>query len=151
MERLNTKINTPLYIPSALKYYFEGLKISFLDIETTGLNPSRSKLILGGLLVPNENGLDLSQYLAEDIKEEKRILDVYSDSLKDTDVIITYNGHRFDMPFLRHRLMYHNMPIPYEPSQSFDLYRVCHIYSPLRQFLPDLKQKTVEKFLGIDS
>ncbi|MGI6752357.1 MAG: ribonuclease H-like domain-containing protein [Anaerovoracaceae bacterium] len=149
MEHIKQQIDTSLYMPAALGEYLEGLTIGFLDIETTGLSPIHSQFILGGALFPEKDRLSMVQYLAENYDEEKVLLQIYANLLSNTDVLITYNGHRFDIPFLHNRFRFNGMTSPLTCYQSLDLYRVCNLYSPFRQFLPDLKQKTIEGFLGI--
>ena len=129
--------------------YFGGLKVAILDIETTGLNPKYSKVILGGLLIPGESVLAVTQYFANNKNEEKELLQAYCTALSKADVLISYNGCSFDIPFLKSRLMYHGLDIDIESNQCFDLYRALHFYSRFRDFLPNLKQKTVEAYLGI--
>ncbi|MEI3518347.1 MAG: hypothetical protein V8R14_02535 [Clostridia bacterium] len=36
------KYEGPLYTSSLLDFYFSGMRIGVLDIETTGLNPARA-------------------------------------------------------------------------------------------------------------
>ena len=67
----------------------------YLDIETTGLSPRHSVPSVVGLLIAN----DFHQWHGEDITGIN-ILDV----LPSDAMIYTYNGHRFDLPFLDHHL-----------------------------------------------
>ena len=50
MRHLTASYDEELYSGNIFRAYFDGLKIGVLDIETTGLDPSRNKFILGGLL-----------------------------------------------------------------------------------------------------
>jgi len=129
--------------------YFDGLKVCVMDIETTGLNPNRSQVILGGLLVPGEECAEVVQYFADREDEEKNILMAYGDALSSADVLITYNGSSFDLPFMRQRFRRRGLDYPLDHMQSFDLYRVLHYYSKMREILPNLKQKSIEVFLGL--
>ncbi|MDD2215892.1 MAG: ribonuclease H-like domain-containing protein [Eubacteriales bacterium] len=129
--------------------YFGELNVAFLDIETTGLYPRSSKIILGGVLTHRKNHLEMIQYFAENKDEEKSLLSAYCDRLTDSDVLISYNGKNFDLPFLEHRVKYYNLFMDLNRIQCFDLYRALHLYSSFREFLPNLKQKTIENFLGI--
>ena len=45
--------------------YFGGMKPFVLDIETTGLGSSRSRVILIGLLTYTDSGVRITQFLAE--------------------------------------------------------------------------------------
>ena len=127
--------------------YFEKQKAAVFDIETTGLNPSSSRLILSGIISVAEGKARFTQLLAEDISDEKLIIEETCRLLSEADYIVTYNGRHFDMPFLRERAAACgiNVPVRY----NLDLYTVIRDYSSLRQMLPGLKQKNIEEFLGI--
>ena len=62
MKHLTMKYEGPLYTSSLLDFYFSGMRIGVLDIETTGLNPARNKFILGGLL--DLQTMTIHQYFA---------------------------------------------------------------------------------------
>lgn len=128
--------------------YFDGLQPVVFDIETTGLSPSSSQLILGGTLHPSGSNLLVRQCFAESPKEEPELLLNYRDALQSSDVMISYNGNSFDLPFLKQRLSFYGLPFDFSGIQSLDLYRIVHYYSKLRDILPNLRQKTVEAFLG---
>jgi uncharacterized protein YprB with RNaseH-like and TPR domain len=150
MEILKNTHKQKPYQSKIFDEYFGGLNIAFFDIETTGLNPLFSKFILGGLLVFKDEEAVIYQYFAENEEEEKDLLDKYCSLLTKADVLISYNGNSFDLPFLKQRLKKCNLNIDLDLSQSFDLYRALNQYSSFREILPDLKQKTVEKYLGLD-
>ncbi|MEL7656900.1 MAG: ribonuclease H-like domain-containing protein, partial [Bacillota bacterium] len=121
-----------------------------IDIETTGLNPDRSHFILGGLVVPDSNGKKALQLFSESKEEEASLIRSYLSELKNLDVLVNYNGDHFDLPFLNRRIKYNHISRDELPMfQSFDLYRILDRYSTFRKLLPNLKQKTVETFLGL--
>lgn len=124
-------------------FYFKDLRVGVLDIETTGLNPARNKFILGCLHDVDRG--ELHQVLAESRSEEEEALDEYMEILDRMDAVVTYNGKHFDMPFIARRYgnVYH--PLPYD----LDLYQVLHKHSDLRKILPNLKQKTLENYMGL--
>jgi uncharacterized protein YprB with RNaseH-like and TPR domain len=129
--------------------YFEKHKICVLDIETTGLSSERSHFIIGGLLSFQDNGnSQFSQYFAEDLSEEKEILAKYLKEVTANDVVVTYNGQSFDIPFLLNRAKKMGIEIGNIPY-NLDLYLVLNGHSSLRKLLPNLKQKTVENFMGL--
>lgn len=72
---------------------------TYLDIETTGLSPSYSELTVIGIY--RENGIDerVTQLVGEEISSSKLI-----NALEDTSKIYTYNGARFDLPFIKAKL-----------------------------------------------
>lgn len=131
-------------------FYFGDLKVGALDIETTGLNPAVNKFILGGLFDTNK-GI-LHQVLAENRAEEKEALSEFLELTAEMDVIVTYNGRHFDVPFMASRC--ENALQDYYAGRglrlyNLDLYQVIRGYSALRSILPNLKQKTVENYMGL--
>lgn len=128
--------------------YFGGLKVAILDIETTGLYAQSAMMILGGMVIPGESNLEVSQYFAENKSQEEELLYAYCHSLSEADVLISYNGSGFDLPFLKQRLHHYALNADLDGCQSFDLYRALHFHSQFREILPNLKQKTVEAFFG---
>jgi uncharacterized protein YprB with RNaseH-like and TPR domain len=77
-------------------YFCPGMGTAcYLDIETTGLSPRYSVPSVVGLLV----GDRFFQWHGEDITSVNLL-----DALPGDAVIHTYNGHRFDLPFLEHHL-----------------------------------------------
>ena len=124
-------------------------KIACLDIETTGLSPKNSKFILGALLEFQENGYLLKQYFAESLSEEKDILIRYMNEIQNVDILITYNGKNFDLKYLQSKLSEYGIFENYRFPLNIDIYLLIHGFSKLRNFLPNLKQKTVENYMGI--
>ena len=61
--------------------YFSGMKPCVLDIEATGLDRSRCKAILIGLLMRTDSGVRITQFLAENHYEEAKVLDAAMDYL----------------------------------------------------------------------
>lgn len=129
--------------------YFHNARIGFFDIETTGLSPEKCKLILAGLAYYDGDNIIARQFFAEDPSEEPQVISAIIDELKGFDIVVTYNGQRFDIPFLLKRAeknrIHLNETLPY----NLDLYPAVRSFSPLRSMLPDLKQKTVENFVGL--
>lgn len=128
--------------------YFRDLKIGVFDIETTGLNSLYSQVILGGVL-EYKSGASYRQFFAESKEDEPVLLKAYLESLSHFDVLVSYNGENFDLPFLRDRLVKHGISYDFSRHWSLDLYKIINKHSGLRKALPDLKQKTIEKYLGI--
>jgi uncharacterized protein len=68
--------------------------IAYLDIETTGLSPKTDYLTVVGIYDGNETK---SYTHGQNLPELKHELEKY-------DVIVTFNGSMFDVPFLRSRI-----------------------------------------------
>lgn len=145
MKHLTQQYDNKLYSSSLLDFYFKDMKIGVLDIETTGLNPSRNKFILGGLY--NFHDKIMHQFFAESREEESQTLKEFVNEISKLDMVITYNGKHFDMPFLNKRLNAFEMSKcnPY----NLDLYLILNGHSPIKKFVPNLKQKTIENYMGL--
>ncbi len=139
------------YIPKILTEYLGDIKpseIGVLDIETTGLSPLKNQFILGCIGSFTDEGLLAKQYFADDISEEKEVLTQFLDEIINYKILITYNGKSFDMNFIKKRMEHFNIRIDKQLPYNLDLYRFVKFYSSLQKVLPNLKQKTVENFMG---
>ncbi|MEM4251454.1 MAG: ribonuclease H-like domain-containing protein [Candidatus Bathyarchaeia archaeon] len=67
------------------------LSICYLDIETTGLRPDVSELTVAGLY----DGVELKYFISGQNLEE-----LYEE-IRRYDLIVTFNGKSFDVPFLK--------------------------------------------------
>ncbi|MDR1570970.1 MAG: ribonuclease H-like domain-containing protein [Clostridiales Family XIII bacterium] len=137
------------YSSEGFDFYFGDVRLGVFDIETTGLAPGKARFVLGGLLTPCVGGVRLRQFFSDGGHEETEILDLYMDALSETDVLFSYNGDRFDLPFLAGRLERRHRDAGFRESLSVDMYRVVRSHSNLRSLLPNLKQKTVEGHMGL--
>ena len=149
MRIIQEKIAGPVFRSRILEEYFSSGNMVIADIETTGLSPRSSQVVLGGMVVPDGDDRLAVQYFADSPEDEEELLDRYATMLAEYDVIVTYNGNAFDLPFLKKRMKAHRIDAErLERCCSMDLYRILKKYSALPQILPDLKQKTVEKYMG---
>lgn len=137
--------NEQLYKSKLMDFYFRHMRIAAVDIETTGLNPSRNKFVLGGIM--DLETKVIHQYFAENRSEESEALSAFIDELSNFDMVITYNGKHFDLPFIQKRADHYE--IPFESPYNLDLYLVLNGHSPIKNFVPNLKQKTVENYMGL--
>ena len=143
--------NTAEYEKFSMKSYdsyFGGLKIGFFDIETTGLNRDKNELILSGIAVPEGNSLNAMQFLAENPGDEGPVLEETLKVFNNLDFVVTYNGESFDMPFLVERLKRNGIDVPKRLPYNLDIYRVLK-FSPLKKVLPNMRQTTIENYLGL--
>lgn len=150
MRIIQENVDNAMFRSRILEEYLDPRRTVVADIETTGLSPRSAKVILGGLVVPDGEGRLTLQYFADRPEDEEELLDRYVGMLMQYDVIVTYNGNRFDLPFLKKRMKIHGIPLDgLESFYSLDLYRIVRKYSELPSILPDLKQKTVERYMGV--
>ena len=68
---------------------------AYLDIETTGLSPSYNDITVIGIHRVNGTYNNLVQLVGEDVTRDNLL-----ESLEGVNTIYTYNGRRFDLPFI---------------------------------------------------
>jgi uncharacterized protein YprB with RNaseH-like and TPR domain len=111
----------------------------FLDIETCGLQSQ--PVFLVGLCHIGDRNLVLRQLFARDYAEERSLLAEVERILGEHDFLVTYNGKTFDLPFLRHRAVYHRMRFETSIPHLDLLWMVRRRW---KDRLPDCKLKTLE-------
>jgi uncharacterized protein YprB with RNaseH-like and TPR domain len=72
---------------------------AYLDIETTGLCSFYDEITVVGIYLANGGGNKLVQLVGSDITKTSLLR-----TLRCVDTIYTYNGSRFDLPFIKYRL-----------------------------------------------
>ena len=72
---------------------------AYLDIETTGLSPSLCQITVIGIHFHNGNDSNLVQLVGDEITDINLM-----EALEGVNIIYTYNGKSFDLPFIRSRL-----------------------------------------------
>ena len=123
----------------------------FFDIETTGFSPKTSALYLIGALYYKDNTWQLIQWFADDTTSEPKMLTAFFTFLQSFSYLIHFNGTTFDIPFLTKKCIAHHLDshlYSLENCHSIDLYQKISPYKKKLQ-IPNLKQKTLEKFLNI--
>lgn len=125
-----------------------GAKPLFIDIETTGLSPDSSYISLIGVLwyQAAEKKWSLLQWLALDQTEEPELIRAFLDFTSDFSSMISYNGERFDLPFLRARAERYEICLSL--PLSLDLYQILKP-SEVLLHLSRRKQTDLEKLLHI--
>jgi len=68
---------------------------AYLDIETTGLSPSYHEITVVGIYLINQSESRLVQLVGEQVKKKALV-----EALDGVHTIYTYNGRRFDLPFI---------------------------------------------------
>ena len=94
-------------------------KVVILDIETTSLEADAGTLVSAGLM----SDIGRGEYLeAKRTSDEKSLLLKLVKRLESYDVMVTWNGRSFDVPFLTTRLMKHGVdPRPILRKAHIDL------------------------------
>lgn len=144
------KNNINQYIPSHFKDLFNKNFI-VLDIETTGFSRKNASIILIGMIIKTNNNIIYKQLFCENLKEEKNILLELKKILDSNryDLLITYNGYSFDIPFINSKFKQHNINYKINNLINFDIYRLIRS-NKNKLNLKRYNLKTIEKFLNID-
>jgi len=115
--------------------------VIFLDIESTGLWASQP-LFLIGLLFWDGGSFVIKQFFARHYREEKAVLEAVHGMLKHFKVIVTFNGKRFDIPYIEGRSVEHRLFYRYSHFQVDLLYHARRRFSCT---LPDCRLATLEE------
>ena len=107
---------------------------AYLDIETTGLSAFSEDITVIGVYLCRGSETDLVQLVGGDINRQSLL-----EALEGVDIIYTYNGHRFDLPFINTRLGVNLEEILPHRDLMYDCWR-CNLRGGF---------KAVERQLGI--
>ena len=107
---------------------------AYLDIETTGLSPWDCQLTVVGIYRCNGDDTSFIQLVGKDIKAYSVL-----EALEGVHTIYTYNGSRFDLPFIHSRLGIKLNDMFTHHDLMYDCWR-CNLYGGF---------KGVERQLGI--
>lgn len=146
MITITKHIEFPLTYP--LKQLGSLEDILFFDIETTGFSGDYTNLYLIGCVYYEKGSWILVQWFADEKNAEPELLDAFFSHLKRFKILIHFNGDGFDIPYLLKRCRAFGLNHDFSQIQSLDIYRKIKPYKNLLQ-LENLKQKSIEKFLGI--
>jgi uncharacterized protein len=69
---------------------------AYLDIETTGLFPDQDAITVIGIYIDDGENYRLVQLVGDDVTRDNLM-----ESLEDVELLYTYNGSRFDLPFIK--------------------------------------------------
>ncbi len=147
MEKITNKARIHEYL--VLQDYYNPEDIVAFDIETTGFTAETTILYLIGCAYYKDNEWYITQWFNNDGISEREILIDFFDFIKDKKYIFNYNGDGFDIPYVNKKLAKFEIDFSFEGIESIDLYKLL---KPFKQVLhlDNLKQKSIEKFLGIN-
>jgi hypothetical protein len=118
-------------------------KSLFLDIETTGLS-SDYPIFLCGLMYFDGSAFRFEQLLARDFSEEAPMLYYLSELLDRFEVVITFNGKSFDLPYILDRMAYHGISPPRGlMGKNYDV--LLYSRRKWRGRVPNCKLQTLER------
>ncbi len=121
-------------------------KLLIFDIETTGFHRIYDHVVsITALLFENQDCI-IKQWFAESPDEEKMLLLDAKPYFDKKAIHITYNGHSFDIPFLKSKYNNYSISIGLNKSKCYDLYRFARKALTLESY----KLKNIERALGIN-
>ena len=107
---------------------------AYLDIETTGLSPRYSEITVVGIHICSGTETKFIQLVGDGINA-----DCILEALEGVQIIYTYNGSRFDLPFIYYRLGINLAELFQHHDLMYDCWR-SNLYGGF---------KAVERQLGI--
>jgi uncharacterized protein YprB with RNaseH-like and TPR domain len=117
-------------------------RIAWVDIESAGF--MGRPIFLVGVMRPRDGELVITQFLARDYSQERALLAEFAAFAARLQVLVTFNGKCFDLPFLRERMAYHRVKGGPE-MECVDL-----LWAARRRWrgkLPDCRLQTLERHL----
>ncbi|RKY00125.1 hypothetical protein DRP77_12000 [Candidatus Poribacteria bacterium] len=118
-------------------------RILFLDIETTGLSP-RYPMFLVGLMYYDGEGFRFEQLLARNPSEEGAMLYHLRGLMEEFDLVVTFNGGSFDLPYIIGRMTRLGIDPPEGlREKNYDL--LIYSRKKWRGTLPNCRLQTLER------
>jgi uncharacterized protein YprB with RNaseH-like and TPR domain len=118
-------------------------EIMFLDLETTGLGAT-TPVFLVGTMECGRDGLHFRQYFARDYSEEISILAAVNKRMKDSRLLVTFNGKSFDAPYLLGRAVATGVKM-HMPKAHLDLLHEAR--AKYKRDLPNCRLQTLEQMV----
>lgn len=117
--------------------------VIYVDIETTGLTAG-TPLFLVGVLGYFNGELRVVQLLARDYTEEAALLSHFVTLLDASQVVVSFNGKSYDLPYIRDRCLFMGVPFRLRQAHIDMLHVGRRIWG--RQ-LPNCKLQTLEQYI----
>ena len=132
------------------EHWLDHARVGFFDIESTDLKANVGFLLCWGLLTTDgtvySDRISRREIMGSSIEPDRRITASALRALREVDVIVTYNGIHFDVPFLRTRALAHGLRFPaYGQLLHIDLYFA--VKSLVRT--TNKRMGTITEFLGM--
>ena len=135
--------------------YFGDKKVCMFDIETTGLSPFSSFTYIIGLNIIEDGQWKIIQLFNDDGRSEPELIRTFQSMIKDYDVLVEFNGDRFDIPYIEKRMNFIRQKFGISLTDNFRYIQPYDLMKCIKPYkfalgLPNIKQKTIEKYLGIN-
>lgn len=148
MELVKREFEDKIYIPDSLREYSKDKRMVFFDVETLGLNPQFYPIILIGMSYEESGKYIVEQFFAEDILEEEDILNQFKQKITPSDILVTYNGKNFDVPYINKRMERYGLDFSLN-NEHLDV--ICHVRPNKKKLgLESCSLKSVERYLNLN-
>lgn len=131
------------YIPDIGKIKDQVL---FFDIETTGFTYRAANVYMIGVAYYKDEDWMLTQWLIEDLTEEKDLLSIFNNLIKEYKYLAHFNGTNFDIPFLQGKYRQYGIQHCLDDKEGIDLYQRIAPFKSLLG-LRNCRQKQVESYM----
>lgn len=131
------------------------MKIVAFDLEMSGLNADFGIVLCGGFTEWNGKKralknvdivrLDEQNGYAKHKWDDRELVKQIRDRLNEADIIVSYNGRRFDIPYLNARLVYWGDDVLPKKKHVDMLYQVRY-----KLKLSSSRLESAQNFLGLD-
>ena len=132
-----------------LDQFYNPEDIIVFDIETTGFTAENTTLYLIGCCYYHKGQWKITQWFNDDGVSETDIISLFMEFTKNYKYLLHYNGDGFDIPYLQKKISRLKLDYSFDHIESIDLYKKIKGFKEILH-LDNLKQKSIEKFLGID-
>ena len=137
-----------------LALFYGREQVLMFDLETTGLTPKSAFIYIIGINLWMDGAWHILQLFNDDGRSEPEMIRCFMDLCRNRRILFHFNGDTFDIPFVRGRMekiqrsLGETIPDAMSPLMSMDLLKEIRPFK-YALGLPNVKQKTVEQYLGI--
>ena len=122
----------------------------YMDTETTGLGDDAIVFMLG-IGYWSDDNFFVEQFLLDEEDDEPALLEAFSEHLAERQLLVTFNGRRFDVPLLQRRYAEHGIDDPFDDFHHLDLLPLARRAFPgLNQYRLTNLERQILAFERID-
>ncbi len=147
MEIIENKAHKSKY--SGPECYYAPQDVLVFDIETTGFTAENTTLYMIGCAYYKDNAWYIRQWFNENGTSEEQLVRDFASFANDYKYLVSYNGDGFDIPYMAKKMELYKLEKTEFTFESIDIYKQIRFLKE-KLHLDNMKQKTVERFLGIN-
>lgn len=147
MQVITNEVHENRYL--TLNSYYNPDDVVIFDIETTGFAAETTTLYLIGCAYCKSNKWYITQWFNDDGSSGKEIIINFFDFICKYKLLIHYNGDGFDIPYITKKIKTYGLNYSFSSLESIDIYKNIKPFKNMLH-LDNLKQKSIELFLGIN-